>query len=209
MERDVAAVPPHDSAEKRLGQRSGGDAAAQDPSFEALEERIRAFKRLDAAVRENGDAAAESLRFLQVVGRENDRVSLGMKGADEVPKRFAEFDVDAGRRFVEHDERRFVDKGLRDENAALHAARERAHRRIGLVGESEPLEHFADPFVVLRDAPIARLKSERFPHGEKWVERDFLRDDPDGARREARRPCGVEAENFDRTRSGSRQAAEA
>lgn len=71
---------------------------------------------------------------------------------------------------------------LRNEDAALHAARERPNVRLGLVDEPEILEDFVDPVVVLGDPPVARLIAKGFPHRKKGVEGDFLRHDPEVAR---------------------------
>ena len=122
-----------------LGEFSALETATEHAPFKAGEKRFRRVERRDAAFLQDRDATAQGLRFGEIVGRQNDRVTLLVKPADEGPEIFTKFHVDPGRRFVEDDHGRFVDERLRNEHAALHAARERPNVRLGLVDEPETL----------------------------------------------------------------------
>ena len=58
-------------------------------------------ERHDSARLQHGNAVAEGLGFLEVVGGQNDRGPLGVQAPEEFPHRAADLDVDAGGRLVE------------------------------------------------------------------------------------------------------------
>ncbi|KML46587.1 hypothetical protein VL15_35280 [Burkholderia cepacia] len=72
---------------------------------------------------------------------------------------------------------------LRDEHAALHPARQRAHVRVGLLGQVEIGHHFIDPVVVATQPEIAGLDPQRLANSEERVEDEFLRHDAECAAR--------------------------
>ena len=92
-----------------------------------------------------------------------------------LPQRLAQLDVNPGGRLIEHDDRRLVYQRLRHQHAALHAAGQRAHIGVGLVGQVEVVHHLVDPGIVVFQAKVTGLQAQRFAHGEERVEHQFLR----------------------------------
>ena len=140
---------------------------------------LRRIERHDSPLLQHRDAAAQRFGFLEVVRGEHDRVAVAVQPAYESPQRLPQLDVDAGGRLVEHDHRRLVHERLRDEHAPFHAARKRAHVRVGLAGEIEVLHHLVDPGGVIAHAVVTRLDRERFAHGEERIEHELLRHHPE------------------------------
>jgi hypothetical protein len=128
---------------------------------------------------QHGDPAAQVLGFLEVMRGQHDGVAGFVQAPDEGPQGLAQFDVDAGRRLVEHDHRRPVHQRLGHQHAALHAARQHAHVGVGLGRQPEVLEDLVYPRVVVANAEVAGLDSERFAHREEGVEHQFLRHHPE------------------------------
>src|SRR5208283_3629619 len=91
------------------------------------------------------------------------------------PKALSQFDVDAGGRLVKDNHRRLMHQGLADEDAPLHAAGERAHVGIRSGGQIQVMQDLVDPRLIVTDAEIAGLNSERLAHGEKRIEDELLR----------------------------------
>ena len=97
---------------------------------------------------------------------------------------------------------------LRNEHAPLHAARQARDAGVGFFGEPEPIDECVDPFAVVAKSVVAALLLQNFLDGEKRVDRDFLRDDPDGHFAEAIIVPDVAAQNFNRSAVGLDQRAE-
>ena len=102
-----------------------------------------------------------------------------VEAADEFPQCLAQLDVHARGRLVEHDHGRLVHQRLPDQHPPLHAAGERAHIGVGLRGEIEVVQDLVDPRVVVAQTEVARLDPERFANGEKRIENELLRHDPE------------------------------
>jgi hypothetical protein len=67
------------------------------------------------AVVDDGDAVAQFLGFFEIMRGEHDGDAAGVQLADIVPQLLAQFDVDARRRLVEHEDRRRMDHRLGDQ----------------------------------------------------------------------------------------------
>ena len=123
--------------------------------------------------------------LLQVVGRQHDGVAVAVQAADELPQRLPQLDIDPGRRLVQHDDRRLVHQRLRDQHAALHAARQGAHVGVGLGRQAEVVAGLrrsrrrcgAGRSIPTGMRSVSRTREER-------IERQFLRHHAD---REPRR----------------------
>ena len=68
---------------------------------------------------------------------------------------------------------------LRDQNAPLHAAREAGDLVVDFFRESEALNEFLNPGVVVSQAVVAALLPQNLADGKEGIKGDFLRDDPD------------------------------
>src|SRR3546814_18437007 len=79
------------------------------------------------------DPVAQLLGFLQIVRRQHHGGAAVVEALDIVPKLLAQFDVDPRSRFVEHDDRRRMYHGFRDEQAAFPASWQRSGRGAALV----------------------------------------------------------------------------
>ena len=126
---------------------------------------------------EKRDPTAQGLRFLEVMRREDDGVAFGVEVAHYVPKAVPQFHVDACRRFVKHDDGRFVHQRLGNEDAALHAARKARDHFVRFVRKSQFLQKFVNPRVVMPQAVIPALLTQNFAYRKKGIKRNFLRDD--------------------------------
>ena len=132
-----------------------------------------------------------------------------MQPSDEVPEVLAKLNVYAGGRLVEHDHRRLMNERLGNEHPALHAARERAHGSVRFVGQTQIGENFINPVVISENAPVARLKAQRFTHRQKRVESDFLRHDAEKERCGSSIRTGIHAANENAPARRRGQSAEA
>ncbi len=119
---------------------------------------------------------------------QDDRVTLLIQPANERPKCLPQLHIDAGGRLVEHNHWRLVHQRLRHQHAPLHSAGQCAHVAIGARRQAQIGEHLIDPRAVVGQPEVTRLKSQRFAHGEKRIEREFLRHN---AQRQARRTVVV------------------
>ena len=158
-----------------VGQHVPVEAQLEHQAGECLEQVAGRIERDDAARLEHGDAVAQLLGLLQVVRGEHDGVAVAVQAADELPQPLAQADVHPGGRLVQHDHRRPVHQRLRDQHAALHAARQRAHVGIGLRRQVEVVHDLVDPGVVAAQPEVARLDAQRLAHAEERVEHQFLR----------------------------------
>ena len=71
----------------------------------------------------HADAVGHLFGLFDVVRGQDDGHALGAQGAHDVPHVLAQLDVDAGRRFIEEEDLRFMRERLGDQHPALHAAR--------------------------------------------------------------------------------------
>ena len=125
-----------------------------------------------------------------------------------MPEGLAQLDIDAGRGLVQHDDGWLVHQGLRDQHAALHAARELAHIGIRLVGQAQAFEQLVDPGVVVAHTEIARLDAQRFTHIEEGVEHELLGHDAELAAGLRVVGLHVVAQDADLAARGAHQAGE-
>ncbi|MCY1545876.1 hypothetical protein D9M68_818390 [compost metagenome] len=92
-----------------------------------------------------------------------------------MPQCLAQLHVHACGGLVEHDHRRFVHQRLRHQHTALHATGKLAHVGASLIGQAQAREQLVDPGVVVADAEIPRLETQRFTHVKKGIKHQFLR----------------------------------
>ena len=98
-------------------------------------------------------------------------IELGNK----LPQGLAQFYVHARCGLVQNDDRGFVHQGLRYQHAALHAARELAHVRVGLVGQAQAVQQFVNPGIVVLYAKVTGLDPQHIAHVEEGVKHQLLR----------------------------------
>jgi len=89
---------------------------------EAGQQVLRGIERDNFSGLEHCDPAAQGFGLLQIMRGEDDRMPVAVELADKSPQALAQLHIDTGSGLVEHDHRRFVHQGLRDQHAALHAA---------------------------------------------------------------------------------------
>ena len=109
---------------------------------------------------------------------QHNSVPLLVQRPNELPQRLAQFDINTRCRFVEDDHRGAMDERLRNQHASLHPTGERSHIGIGFVRQAQTLEDFIDPGIVMTQAVITGLQAQNFANGEKRIEHQFLRYDP-------------------------------
>ena len=114
----------------------------------------------DPAFIDDRDVAAEIFRFLEIVSRENDGRAAGIDGAQEVPHRATNLDVDPGGRLIQDQQARLVHQRSRDHQAALHATGQRARHRTTPFPELQLLEILLCPL-----RARARAAGHRSPPG--------------------------------------------
>ena len=107
---------------------------------------------------DEGDPAAELLGLLEVVRRQQDRRALGVDPLDVVPQLEPQLDVDAGGRLVEDQQAGAMHQRAREDQPALHAARQRARAVIALLGQREGVEQLGDALAALA---LAASRSSR------------------------------------------------
>lgn len=101
---------------------------------------VRGVEGGDPAVDEDGDAVAQRLGLVEVVGRVDDRAALALEGAQHLPQIAAGLRVEGGRRLVQEDQLRAVDEGGGDGQALALAAGEVLHEDVPLLGEPHALQ---------------------------------------------------------------------
>src|SRR3546814_12875326 len=120
------------------------------------------------------DPVAQLLGFLQIVRRQHHGDAAVVEALDIVPKLLAQFDVDPRSRFVEHDDRRRMYYGFRDEQAAFHAPRQLARIGVAFVRQMIGPDQIVRNPLVIWPSVETRLSFVRFIGGEEWIEVDFL-----------------------------------
>ena len=84
---------------------------------------------------------------------------------DELPKLISKLNIHAGCRLIEHNDGRFVHKSLCDHNASFHAAGEQAARGLHLFTQSQTVNNFFNPGVIIFESIVAALEGEHFIDG--------------------------------------------
>ncbi len=108
-------------------------------------------------------------------------------GADELPHRAADLDVDAGSRLIEDQQLRLVHHRAGNHQPPLHAAGQRARLHLCLVPQAQLLQVLLRPFrrFLARDAVEAGLVHADVERLLELVEVDLLRHQPDQPHRRA------------------------
>src|SRR4051795_591875 len=109
------------------------------------------------------DAVAERLRLVEVVRRQEHRLSEVLQRAHDVPRRAPRRRVEARRRLVEEDQLGVADEREREVEAAQLAAAQRARVRVGLVPQPREVEDLVN---------VARGGVEACPMGDRLAHRD-------------------------------------
>src|SRR5690606_19470404 len=89
---------------------------------------------------QNSDAVAQTFGFVQVVGREENRRAAAVQVADVIPELPSQFDVYAGGRLVEDEDRRIMDERLCDHQPTSHSTGKAACRRIRMLRQPKRVE---------------------------------------------------------------------
>src|SRR5262249_27061633 len=168
--------------------------------------------RDDLAAVDEGDVVAQLLRLLQVVRREEDRRALGVDALHVLPQLQPQLDVAARRRLVEDQQSRAVHQRAREDQPPLHAARQRARAFVLLVRQRERLQQLSAALaaVATRHPEVAAVVVERLLDGQKPVEGEVLRREPDGGARPFVVGAGrLVPEHADRARRGGREPGRA
>ena len=162
-------------------RRVAGPLRGQPLHPQADRERSKAVEQVASRIEghhtphfQHGNPPAQRFGFFQIMRGENDGMAVGIQAANELPQALPQLDVHARRRLVEHDHRRLVHQGLGHQDAAFHAARQRAHVDVGLRRQSEVRDDFVDPVVIAPQAEIARLDAQRLADGKERVEHELL-----------------------------------
>src|SRR5688500_16799536 len=79
----------------------------------------------DDRLPEEGDAVAQAIGLVEVVGAEEHRAALAAHRDDELTHRLGRIGIEAGGGLVEEEHARLVERGARDRHLLLHASRER------------------------------------------------------------------------------------
>ena len=175
--RDLA---PDEREEADLRRRHGTSPAmcARESSMRPTSSRYASSRRRDAvavrqlaarplgddlAVVDERDPVAQLLGLFEVVRRQQDRRAPRVDPLDVVPQLEPQLDVDAGGRLVEDQQPRAVHQRPREDQPALHAARERPRAVVALGGERERVEQLGGALLALapRHPEVAAVVVER------------------------------------------------
>ena len=152
---------------------------------EAMEQCRRRVAGDELSAIDDGDVVAQRLGFFEVVCGEENGDATGVHLLHVGPQALTQFDVDAGGRLVQHQNRRRVQHRLGDQQAAAHAARQGAGIGFRFVGEADRFENFLGAALGVRDAVIAGLKIEQRARAEEGIDVELLRHHAD------RQPAGA------------------
>ncbi|KAG1389897.1 hypothetical protein G6F59_015386 [Rhizopus arrhizus] len=114
---------------------------------------------------------------------EDDRGAGRVDLLEHAPHVAADLDVHAGGRLVQDQQARAGHHRARDHQPALHAAGQRAHVVVGLVGQAQVEQDLVDPVVVVAQAEVAGLDAQGLAHREERVVDQLLRHDAQRAPR--------------------------
>src|ERR1700733_5017991 len=118
---------------------------------------------------------AQSFRFIHVVSREENRSTLVLEGANDLPKLTPALRIEPGRRLVEKEHARIANERRSDRKALLLPTGKFAHPRVGLLGELEVVEHLSG---CARFAIEAGKEFDGFAHRELLRQPRLLQRDP-------------------------------
>src|SRR5579863_1772388 len=182
----------------------------QEDVLQGCAQRDQLFGRLfgnDAAGAHDRDATAELFGLFQVVRRQEHRQAFGIELLQPLPEFEAKLDVDAGGRFVENQEPRFVNQGTRQREPALLAAGNLGVLEMRVRGQAEALQQHvgAVGYAFSAQAVIPGGIDQHVAQREIPVEVELLRRKADEAASLAPLPLGVVAENSDTPAAGAGQ----
>ena len=159
----VCDVDPHDAVhEARLAHEGLGgeqladelrgrvDADRDDVTGDGPLELGPGTARDDAAVVDDGQAVAQRVRLIEVVGRQEHGGAAVPQAADLVPHSGSRLGVKPGRRLVEEQHDRAVDHPQPDIEPAAHAPGVGLDRPVAGVGQVQRLEQLRRPGVGIR-----------------------------------------------------------
>src|SRR5579871_585318 len=89
----------------------------------------------DLTVVDDGQAVAETLGFIHVMRRQQDRAAVALKGADDVPELATALRIEPGRGLVKKEDLRIANQRSRYGETLALSAGEFAHPGIGFFGE--------------------------------------------------------------------------
>ena len=131
------------------------------------------------ALGDDADAIGHLLRFIDVVGRQDDGHAAGAQAAHQGPHLAPQLDVDAGGRLVKEQDLGLVRQRLGDHHPALHAAGEGHHLVVALVPQRQIAQHPLDVGRVGRAPEQAAAELTRRPDALERVGGQLLRDQAD------------------------------
>ncbi len=136
-------------------------------------ERLGRVEREDPAVVHDRDAIAELVGLLHVVGGEQDRLTLAVELAEDLPQREATLRIEAGGGLVEEQHGGTVEDRARHHQPLRHTAGERVDRGLGPFGEVQLLEQLVGDATRLGggDAEQATVEVEVLADVQLAVER--------------------------------------
>ena len=154
------------------------DAVVADARLELVGRALRDR----AAVVEHDDVVGEAVGLFEVLRREDQRGALAHELAQQVPEVAAAARVETGGRLVEEQHLGRRDEAGGEVEPAAHAAGERLHELVGVVGEVEQLEQLVGaaggpPRFGQVVQPTDHLEVE--PGAHQPVDRGLLRGDAD------------------------------
>ena len=143
--------------------------------------------------------------------RQQDRRPLGVDPLDVLPELEPQLDVDPGGGLVEDQQAGAVHQRAGQDQAPLHPPGERPGALVALVAERERLEQLGGALAALatRHPEVARVIVEGLGNGEKPVEVELLRCQPDRLTRLAVVVDRIVAEDVDRSRGRLREPGRA
>ena len=172
-------------------------------STDGADELLRCAEGDDLAVVHDGDAVAEALGFVHVVGGEDDGSAGLFELVDEIPEMATGLGIEAGGGLIEEEEFRIADEGAGHGEALLLASGEAADTGFALFFELRGADGLFD-----RDAMAeeAAEHAQGFFDGEFFRELGFLKLDADALAELGGVRMPVEAEELDCAFVGSGQA---
>src|SRR5581483_926973 len=146
------------------------------------------------AVVHDGDAVAEALGFVHVVGGEEDGAAGEFEAFDEVPELAARLRVEAGGGLVEEEEIGIADESAGHGEALFLAAGKLADARILLLFELHESDHLGGRGSFGEEAAE---EADGFEDGELVGELGFLQLDAEALAELVRVTAPLQAEDFD------------
>lgn len=133
----------------------------------------------DEALAKDGDAVAEALGFVQVVGADEDGAPLPFEGFDEVAHGPGGFGVQPAGGFIQKEDGRLVQESARDGELLLHAFAEGAGRSGAAIPEIEQAQVFLDLALDIRGVVKAGENLQVVLGAEAFVVAGRLSEDAD------------------------------